>query len=240
MKIVTLLFLLANSCSLFAQKKNFNGIVPVINHGEGIIYLADGSELKGIVQYNRTTQLLSYDNGLDSKSFTPRSVTGFAFQDKRLNKLRKFISLSYQDTRSHMIRPHFFEALKELKEFAILSRVDPVQGKIKQRYAGNYNKAFNNSSKTRTLFSQREIIFFMKADGTLYPYLQIVTREGAVSDKEEYINKKILDKELIRQLTSAKYESIMKYRKEKRLHFDDKTDLLTVVSFYEKMSEPKK
>jgi hypothetical protein len=241
MKKITLVILFTSVYSLlFSQTKNLSILTPVINNGEGTIYLTDGSELKGIIQFNSVTQLLSYENGNDSKSFTPRSVTGFVFQDGQLNKQRKFISLSYQGLQSNMIRPEFFEALKELKEFAVLSRVDPVQGKIKQRYAGNYNRTNNNSLNKRITFSQKEIIFFMKADGTLHPYLQIVLKDAGLSNEQDRISKRILDKELIRHLTSPKYESIVKYRKEKRLHFDDKIDLLTVMNFYEKLKDGEK
>lgn len=64
---------------------------------EGTITLNDGSTLSGLIKLNTKTGILGYEKGATSKSFTARTILAFSYFDAIENKLRKFLSISYED-----------------------------------------------------------------------------------------------------------------------------------------------
>jgi hypothetical protein len=108
----TLYFLLLNC---HAQDFALSG--DDIEWSEGQVTLTNGVTLKGAVRYNSKSGLLAFDSGSESKVLTPRSVSSFDYYDAIRQNQRKFYSLELEDAKG-IVKPQFFEVLKELKTFA--------------------------------------------------------------------------------------------------------------------------
>src|SRR5687767_11254778 len=97
------------------------------NWSHGAVILRDETQLKGLIKYNSVNGILSLNKGKDSQSFTPKTVQVFWFSDPQTKIERKFISLPYEDSNTGVERFYFFEILRELKNFALLSKTDPME-----------------------------------------------------------------------------------------------------------------
>ena len=193
--VVALLLLSINS---FAQKKKKKDD-PLLKEDaewfEGTIMLTDGSELKGLVKYTDQSGVLSFQDGANSKVLTSPRVVGFEFFDESLQKQRIFYTFQYEDSETNVVRPLFFEVVREYSSFAILSKTDPVD--VEQRMSRNplaYSpNAIKLTSNRRLVVSQEETIYLMNAEGQIKPYFKIVNEEntGLLASKEDFL--KILD-----------------------------------------------
>jgi hypothetical protein len=106
---LTLCLLFLASLENFGQKKLKESIFnPELVWGEGSILLNDGSELKGLVRYNDKDNVLSYQSGDQSGSYTSRHVRHFEFFDERTNKQRIFYSFPFEDPQNNVERNLFF------------------------------------------------------------------------------------------------------------------------------------
>jgi len=210
--------------------------------GEGSIMLNNGTELKGALRFESKTGLLSYQNGDINKTLTSKSVVGFEFFDESINKQRVFYSFPYKDPKTDIIRNFFFEALKEFKGFAVLSKVDPVD--IDQKFQNTYpavnpvtgNPYVGGAAYPVTEVSQTETIYIMDAGGEIKPYIKITEKEidRMVFDSSKTKNR-MLNEYLLKKYTQPYYEKLAAYARENKLSFKRKTDLLTLLDYYKEL-----
>jgi|GEM_PF-1369334 len=228
--------------------------------GEGSILLNDGSELKGLVRYDNRAGLLSYENGDDTRSFTPRSVTAFEYFDEGLNSQRIFYTFPYEDPLNEAVRPQFFELLREFKNFTVLAKTDPltledghpvantVLGKRGNNSYGNgldnlvgYGLTGASGSAVNLNRSlevvQTEIIYIMDLKNEINPYIRTVNKQNgnrsAFKEQRVKSKRKMLDESLLATaVTEPIYKHLEQFAKEKDLSFKYKDDLLQILDYY--------
>lgn len=89
--ILTLVCLV--SISVFAQTKKLDPLTPNVVWGDGSITLSNGDELRGLVGFNDSQGIVTFQAGNNSRSFVPRSITTFNFFDESVKRQRVFYSL---------------------------------------------------------------------------------------------------------------------------------------------------
>src|SRR5687768_2962601 len=119
-----LLFVMAclTSGITIAQKK-YDKFLADNEWKPGSIVLVNGEEASGEVKFNEKTGVLSFRTEDESATFTPNTVTKFAFQQNDTLE-RVFYSLLIKEENELRERLAFFEVLRQLKNFAVLARPD--------------------------------------------------------------------------------------------------------------------
>ncbi|MFZ6014587.1 MAG: energy transducer TonB [Bacteroidota bacterium] len=234
----------AKTYDIQKTRKNNDMISDVaesIEWSEGSLLLNDGTELKGVVKYNDNTGLLSYQNGADSRSFLAKSVVGFEYWDETIKSQRVFYSFDYVDAQAGTNKRCFFEALKEFKTFALLSKIDPVG--VSRKYNNNgytdpISGMYTNSGSSVEL-SQKETLFLMSRDGKIEPYVKITDTETNRVLVDTWKTKtKMLDDDLLAKYVGEEmYEKLRAFAKEQGLKFRIKKDLLTILGYYGELAK---
>ena len=210
---------------------------------EGTIVLNSGAKLKGLLKYNDKADILSYECGRESRSFTARSVKTFQFFDEIAGKSRSFCTISIEDRKHNVKRPLFFEVVMELNDFVLLSKLSPIKFE-KREYTtpAIFNPGTGSFSAGRyygfpSTISLTETLFVMSSDGHVHPYLQIVDKDvdGVLFDRSSTKNR-ILDEEAIKNSTGPRYKKLTAFAKENDLHFDEKNELLKILSHYQQLT----
>jgi hypothetical protein len=246
------LFLIFFSFNLAAQKKKEKKEAKLLTEQaewfEGSIMLTDGSELKGLVKYNNRNGVLSYQDGIESKVFTPVRVVGFEFFDESLQKQRVFYTFNFEDSETNIERPLFFEVLKEYKTFAVLTksdRIDVGQKVDNSRWAtfnpvtGNYDPMLGSGGSSRLVVSQTETIYLMKETGEIKPYFKVVkTEDGEKSfvlvGNDTKTKNKMIDRDLLNEfIPSPEYEKLIQYAETNNLKFKKKEDFMEILKYYD-------
>lgn len=212
--------------------------------------LTNGTELKGLLKYNTRNGILSFQDGTESKVFTPLRVAGFEFFDESLSKQRIFYTFKYEDARTNMERPLFFELLRDLQTFAVFSKVDQVDLEQKRDshspgiqlnpYAFNNTSSYNNLT-TRIEISQTETIYLMANEGYIKPYIKLVVVQDGVTDiftkKDSKTKNKMIDRDLIEEYISPDdYKKLVEYAERYTLSFKVKSDLMKIFDYYAKLT----
>jgi hypothetical protein len=231
----TLYFLLLNC---HAQDFALSG--DDIEWSEGQVTLTNGVTLKGAVRYNSKSGLLAFDSGSESKVLTPRSVSSFDYYDAIRQNQRKFYSLELEDAKG-IVKPQFFEVLKELKTFALISTENPMELKKKQSWDPVYSTFFNtgnNGYVTKTVAAQVEIIYLLDLEGDINPYLILSNEEmprSFVSDTKTKVKSKVVGEESLKKLTAPHYAELKAYAKKMKLTFGDKEELFRILEHYKQL-----
>jgi hypothetical protein len=236
--VFLLLFSFLQASVSYGQEKKFNELDPDIEWGDGSILLNSGKELKGLVRFNDREGLLSYESGSQSATYTSRSVTAFEFYDERIQKQRIFYSLEYEDSKTNVKRPLFFELLRDLGNFAILSKMDPVD--IKEQSSGSGMVQVPGffvitPATSNVKIIQIETVYFLDQDGKIEPYVKVVRKEtdGLLIDTSKMKNKSI-DKTLPKKYFGEDdYKKILEYAEELDLKINKKEDFLKILDYYE-------
>lgn len=242
--IVTVI-LIAVVCDSFSQDKTAESILPVnLAWSEGSIMTNDGTELFGLLRYNDKSGLLSYENGDRSRTFTARGVAGFEFFDDDKQRQRVFYSFPYEDAQG-VKKPLFFEVLLEFNDFAVLSKVDPIDISHKSvGMPGGFNPATNMIVQdtyygTSIEISQTETIYLMNAQSNIKPYVRIVETEidGVFYDRTKTKNK-MLDNHLLKEFVGEEMnDKLILYAKQQDLSFKNKNDLIRIFQRYREIVE---
>lgn len=235
------------SCYAQKKKKKDNGFDLLMDQAQwysGSIMLKDGTELEGVVKYDDQHGLLSFQNGEETRVFVPRNVVGFEFFDETIQKQRVFYSLEYEDPRNNVIRPLFFEVIKDFKRFAVLAKADPVKMEVSYRsYNNPANAGFGtagslnglNSTAVKKSLSQIETIYILNDKGEITPYLEIKNEdvEGVLFSGPKSSGK-VKDKDLlVEYVTEPVYDKLKDYARGNNLSFKRKEDLIKILDYYE-------
>lgn len=221
-----------------------NLIIPGPEWYQGSILLNNGNELKGLVKYNDKMEVLSFENGRHSKSFTSRNVAGFEFFDEVEHRQRVYYAVPFEDRRNNIERPLFFEVILDLKDFALISKIDPIKFEKREFSTPQiYNPATGTFSAGRyygrqTNISQIETLFIMTPNGDVYPYLKITEKEidATIFDRSKTQNR-ILDEDALRKFTSPYYNELLTYAKNNSLSFKEKDDVIKILQHYAKLRQ---
>ncbi|MEO9965017.1 MAG: hypothetical protein ABJF11_04465 [Reichenbachiella sp.] len=117
--ISALMLTMVNSVAL-AQLKNYNTEVDIWLPGQ--IKLFDGTAVKGNINYNFITDLLSIQFAdSTSKSYTAKKASYFEMREAD-NQLKKYYSLPFEVRKNKDLQNVFFEVVHESQSVAILSR----------------------------------------------------------------------------------------------------------------------
>jgi hypothetical protein len=240
--LIALLF--ASSFFVCAQSSvEDTDIFPGPEWYTGTVVLNSGLEINGLIKYNDKNDILSFENGRDSRSFTARSVKTFKFYDEIGRKTRSFCSVSIEDTKHNVKRPLFFEVVMELKDFAILSKLSPIKFE-KREYTtpAIFNPGTGSFSAGRyygfpSSVSMTETLFVLSADGIIRPYLQIVEKDidGIFFDRTKMQNR-ILDEDAIRINTGSAYKELTSFARKNDLSFKEKNDLILIMQYFQHMA----
>lgn len=209
---------------------------------EGRVFLADGSELTGLVRFDDNSGILSFRDGDLSKTLIAKSTSGFEFYDEELARQRFFFSREYDDGITYG-KYYFFEVLRELDHFAVLSRVDPIAVEITNVGSGPYmgpygGAALPGSSYSTTQVQQTETIFIMGNNGEIFPYIRILEREISGLFGGKRTKNKFYEKDLLEKYTGKHYQQLEEFAKKNGLNFRIKSDLLEIMDHYSVIAGP--
>lgn len=237
-KFIWYFIFITSISALRAQDLTISG--DDIEWSEGTVTLTSNQVLKGLVKYDSKTGLLKFEGGKESKVLTARGVTQFQYLDEVRNTQRKFYSIEAEDSKG-IVRPQFFEILKELKNFAVIYSQNPMELKQKPNWGLGSGDFFGNtqkkSQKIRAL--QKEIIFLIDTEGELYPYMVMTYEEKPrdfIEGSKSKFKTKMVGKDFLKNLTGNYYQVLEDYAKDYKLNFDDREDLLRILDHYEQLS----
>lgn len=229
-----LFVLVLSSVSINAQ--NLTPYSNDIEWNEGVIIVTGGERLQGLIRYEPNKGIVSFESGAVSKSFVPRNVQQFWFEDALMEKTRKFYSLTVEALEEGAARPYFFEALAEFKKFALLSKKDPL--KVEQKHRSGFGDPTlpNLSGDNHVLVtSLEETLWIFGVDGTVEPYLRLTHEEYETWEPfkgTKRNKKKVYERDLLEDYTQPYYEQLKEYAKEKKLSFRKKEELLQILDYY--------
>jgi hypothetical protein len=230
---------------------SFSQDITVLGHdiewSEGKITLTSGESIKGVVRYNSKSGVLGFDDGKGAQVFTPRTVLTFEYFDAIRDQDRKFYSLEVEDAKG-IKRPQFFEVIKELQNFAVISTENPLQLKIKQTWDPFYASFLNmygvnpnnNPYVSKTVAQQIEILYLIDMEGDINPYLLITYEELPRSFAFETKSKnksKLVGENTLKELIGTHYSELKTFAKTGKLSFADKEDFLKILDYYEELVE---
>lgn len=224
-----------------AQNPSNNSGVD-IEWGEGTVMLVDNTEINGLLRFDEKRELLSFESGRDSRSFTPRKIIGFEYYDNRIERQRVYFSLPYTNIDSGEETYGFFEVLRQYKNFAVLSRKSPVTYRKKQAVtqAPNSDPLYGNTiwNQDAIILEQLETIYLMNETNTLTAFLEITQKEveRTLLDRS-VVKKNLVDKKLLRNFVGNYYDELISYAKEREWELDVKEDLIQLLDYYESISE---
>ncbi|MBT1708090.1 hypothetical protein KK062_07645 [Fulvivirgaceae bacterium PWU5] len=247
--------LFSQKTALFGQKKKEEAAVSLddgLPWAEGSILLTDETEMRGQVRYDDRTGTLSFHDGDDARIFNERRVIAFDFLDQKLNKKRQFVTLPFEDPTTHTSQLYFFEILKELRQFAILTKSDQL-AVVTKEYATPSSSGFDPSGMplpsqgpsivvTKTTAARLESIYLMDKDGVIRRLFKTsieydpdaLTQEDSENEKGKALRKDYL----LECIGKNRYTLLEQYARENKLSFKRKEDLLKIIDYYVLRLEP--
>lgn len=215
----------------FGQNKRKRILVYDSTVFEGKIVLIDGVELAGKVKYDYKEGLLSFKDDINPRALQPEDVAYFEFIHPTLGKKKVYYSIEYRDPDTGSKDFHFFEVMKELKNFAVVAKLDRI-------HATSYGlTAPALASKDYKKMSQTETIFFLTNTMELKPYVKIVEDETEGMVDFHYKMNVYIDKDLFEEFTGSYYPRLEEFAEKNQLSFKGKRDIITILEAYEAMTK---
>lgn len=237
---IILTFHFALLCSLVvAQKKQKSEDLFVEGEEwyEGSILLSGGEELKGIVRYNDRTGVLSFQDGVETRVFTPRSVTAFELFDESVQRQRQFYTLDYEDSETNVERPLFFELVRDYKTFSVWIKTGRLTRDTRAVVRQTRQSWIQYVDPDPGVgFSQVETIYLMGSAMKPEPYIEVTNIEtvGKTSLHDmKGTSSKYVDRDLLEEYVSEPvFERLVGYAKENKLKFHRKDDFFRILDYY--------
>ncbi len=226
------------------RKENAELLGDNFEWSDGSIMLANGEELKGLVKFNDRNGVLAYNDGDNSRPFSPRNVLGFEFFDERLQQQRIFYSLEDEDPQTNVKRPLFFELLRDYKTFAIVLRTDRTE--MKERVTTSpgfpnagmgYTPGITSSSIE---LSQTQTVCILNNKGEVLPYFKCIAIEDGnrswFSKDDIRTKNKMIDRDILSEyLTESNYSKLVSYADENKLDFKKLDDFKRILKYYDSL-----
>lgn len=226
----------------FSQDKVTKALTTTNEWSPGSVLTIDGKELKGSVKYDDKLGILNFDDGDESKSFSPRSVTAFEFFDGQTQKQRVFYSLEFEGDKS-IRTPLFFEVLKDFQSFAVLAKADPIKIEERTNPSPSHDPVTGNMiappdySSISTEIIHVETIYFLDEHGKIEPYIQVIRKVidrpffdpffDGQKKKNKFIDKHIIEK----YFTKEELIQMTEYAEKNDLEFRAKDDFIKLLDF---------
>jgi hypothetical protein len=234
MKIITFYQVLAIMC-LNIQLLNAQGLeAPETNYGK--ITLEGGKIIEGSLKFYDESRLAFLEKDGTTFYLTPTEVTRFEFYDRHLSYIRTFIRLKY-NLYSHGVTQYlFFEVIKELKSFSVLSKIERLRTQQKDPRLIRVPTSRFAPDKRIIAQSMQTILFLSNKDGRMKPYIQLIEQreQWLINDKDAY-NGKFINKRLLKEYTGAYYKQLVSYAKECDLQLNNPYGIKKVLDYYEKI-----
>ena len=241
LRISLLLPLIVLCSTLMAQKKQEKEALLVDSEEwyQGSIMTSTGEELKGVLRYNDRTGVLSLDNGTETKVFTPRSVTAFEFFDESVQRQRVFYTFDDEDADNNVIRPSFFELVRDFKTFSVWIKTDRLERdskKLVRPQTRTWYQTVLVDVDPGVEFSQVQTIYLMDDKMKLRPYIKVTNSEivgrNWLHDSKS-TRTKTLDRDLLEEyVTTPVYEKLVAYARENKLKFHRTDDFFRILDYY--------
>lgn len=243
--IYWLLFLLATHINAQNRSEGQELLSGQEGWSKGSIMLNEGEELKGLVRYDDRNGILSFHDGENSKAFTPRTVVAFEFTDEITGVRHVFYSLPYEDQENGVVRPQFFEMIREFRTFTLLLKTDPITIAEKTdilRPVGPVSPQGTLLYDTKLVVSQAETIYLMNLNNEIKPYLKITSKQDGhkslINGKDTKTRNKIIDEDLFATIvTKPVYQKLLQYSAAQKLSFEIKDELLKILDYYETIDQ---
>jgi hypothetical protein len=232
-----IVFLCFISLSLNGQSRGGEAINLEIESGDGSILLNNGEELKGHIKLNDREGVVTIVNDDLSKAYVARNVMGFEFYDIIQKRQRVFYSLKFKEEKDTVRKTFFFEVLRDFTDFAVISKVDPMDVKIKSgdsgpTYIPNGFSMPSGDIGVSTIIKQTETVYFLGKNGLIEPYFKVTRKvvEGRLMDRDRS-KRKMLDETLIRKYFSEEeIAGMQKFSEKNHLIFEAKEDLIKILA----------
>lgn len=237
---------LCTACFASAQKpseteavlRNLQSDAPTY---DGRIFLANGTEEKGTVSYNDATAVVSFKSDSKSGTYNARNLSGFEFFDDDQEIKRSFFSMEYEMRDGGSRTSQFFEIVRQYKDFAIIIKTDPLS--IKKKTGVVEAAVLGNYERTRVIVSNAMTVYFINEDLSVRPYLEVSSKEVSHINKlwgwdifaGESSKVRILDHDLPKQLMGEHYKKVVAFMRERKMHWDNKDDLLAILDYYDSL-----
>lgn len=249
-KVLFLLIFIAQAFNSFSQLKGSSDLLTdKTGWYEGEIILEDGAKFSGLVNYDDKRGVVSYFDGDNTRPFTPRKVITFSYFDESKHLKRTFYSIEDEDSETNVLRPLFFEVLRDYKSFAFVLRTDPIKIDIKNRnlsgdpFAPGGVMNSPQGVKSKTEVSQTQTVYILDNNGKIKPYFKLVVRQDGARSllaKEDAEKKNsMLDRDLLEEYVSkSDYQKLREYAKENDLQFKVREDFMKILTYYDSIRTP--
>jgi hypothetical protein len=207
-----------------------------IESNEGSIILNDGKELAGLIAYNDKTGILKYENGNDSRSLTARNVLAFEVYDPIFDGNRIFYSIEYFDPVHELKRPMFFELIHDFKDFAVLTKKDPLNAREKKSWPATQSDNVFIREQQKVVLEQVETFYFLRPKEEPTPYFSVTVSNnvGSALFQNRKVKEKFVDRDVFEDyIGPSAYEKLRTYTTENGLSFKEKSDFLKILDYYQ-------
>lgn len=195
---------------------------------QGNILLKDNSELSGLIQYNDKLGLIKLRQNPEDeeKTFMMTNVLLMDFFDSRKAKHRKFASLDVKSDEIGWKGKIFFEIIMELKEFALLSKLDPVNVAVRNR--SNQNQI----AYAKVGYEQFERICLVGQGGSVEVLLVVNDFEKDKSTPFAGRTQPYFNKEVMERAMGLNWQQVNLFVKENKLNLNKRDDLIKAFDYY--------
>jgi hypothetical protein len=203
---------------------------------QGKVVLIDGSEINGKVVFNDNDGIvIVHVDDNDTKSFNAKSISSFQFYASDLGRLRRFYCMEFPDAETGMKNIEFFEVLKELDAFAVLSKIDRLKSVTPFNIMGKHQPKSVTARKDLKIV-QTETVYFVNSDGQFYPYLklEILEMDGDIVDSHRE-KKRVIEADLFAKYTADYFAELNHYAGQNKLSFKNKEDIVKILDEYERL-----
>lgn len=239
------IFAIAITCNSFAQVTESKILHYDTTSRHGLVRLVDGTQLKGRVTFHDSDGMVRVHFDNESKAFTSNDLLMFQFYDPRFIRNRQFLSLLFDDPETGTHEYEFFELIKELKDFAVLIKIDRVVSKSSttQSMRPLPTGLTDGSALRHRELSQTRTVYFLNTTGNFEAYLKITeierSNDGLELDffKHKRDKVKLINAELFKKYTGPYFKELLDFADANRLSLKNIGDLKVVLDEYERLQE---
>ena len=197
-------------CLLFTTLVSYAQFPSEIWH-EGKIVLVNNDTILGNIKYDLDKDIIQINNKRGTEVYTAKKVLYFNFFDDISNQYRQFYALPFYNTLEYKT-PVFFEVLFEGK-MTLLAR----------EYIAVRNVSYGISGLSEATYLEQALVyeyFFLDNQGSIVRFY----------NKKRHLYQILKDKET----------EIKKFTKRNRLKYDNKSDMIFLMEYYNTLITPKK
>jgi hypothetical protein len=213
---------------------------------KGSIILSDGTDLTGLVRFNDWNGAVAHmDPDGETRAFNARNVSAFGFYDEEERRDRMFYTFEIENHDDNLMRPYFFEVVREYSNFGILVKKDPADLAERERVYAIFVPGVVTSDMsvafTKVVAERIETVYLMDAaTGEIKPYIQCTTQQDeavSLDDPDDArAQNKMLDEGLLEKFVTKRfYRALVQHASDNKLKFRRKEDFLKIMEYYSRL-----